>query len=228
LKFGYAHANGRRMFGWGDIMKFQRLASVSLAAALVACGNNSPLPSETAATDDAELIEAMPPPPLPDNPHPAELATHCLRVLGSVTDGAHVERCKSEGLWAVASDRTGPVSEGCMLPRLVHTATSAAKEAGIIPRGSAWLAHTILTLDHCNKASQFVRLTPYPFTDRGAAGNEVALISFALRAIGEDRKWSPIPILSGADTASLCQAFEVATDEALRQQAKQALGCYNW
>lgn len=213
-------------------MNLQSLAVAAVAVALMGCGNNSPPPETVqvaSAPTNAQILEAAGAPPLPDNPHPAELATHCLRVLGSLTEGPHVERCKAEGLWATAAERTSPVGESCMLPRLAVKAMEVAKDAGIIPRSSGWLPDTVLTLEGCNRTNQFVRLSPYAFAGQASSDeNRTAFISFALRAIGESRKWSMNASLSDTDTATLCIAFEVATDDTLRQQAREALSCSNW
>lgn len=206
-------------------MRSGHLLTAWLALLLMACSGESE-PALAPAVAPAELAAEAVAPDIPDNPHPAELATYCLRVLGALTEGPHVERCKAAGLWAVATDRRGVLGESCVFHRMVLASTLIAKDAGIIPQGGAWIAKTILAADDCAKAGQFARISPFPFIEPASAReNEVAFISFALRTMGEDRKWSVIPTLDPADAHGLCEAYAVATVENLRRQAEEALGC---
>lgn len=201
--------------------------AAGLALLMAACsGERDQVTSTDVATAAAEAAPEAAALDLPDNPHPAELATYCLRVVGALTEGPHAERCKAEGLWAVATRRRGVLSESCMFHRMVLASTLVAKDAGIIPQGGAWMAKTIQSADDCAKAGRFIRLSPYPFSEPASAPeNDVAFISFALRVIAEDREWSGIPTLDRTDAQDLCKSFEVATVESLRRQAEEALGC---
>lgn len=208
-------------------MRLGYLLAASLPLLLTACsGERNPAATIDPAVVPAEVAPEASVIDIPDNPHPAELATHCLRVLGGLTEGPHVERCQAGGLWALTTGKSGPVSESCMFHRMVLNSTLVAKGAGIIPQRGAWIAKTILAADDCAKADQFVRLSPFPFVEPASTSeNEVAFISFALRVIDEDRRWSGIPTLDRTDANDLCKSFEVATVESLRRQAEEALGC---
>jgi hypothetical protein len=199
---------------------------LAVALLLAACGNADPANPVAAA---AEVARPSPAAPISDNPHPAEMATHCLRVVGAMITGPQAERCQAEHLWATATDGSGALSDSCLLVRLVYAADKVAKEAVIIPQGSRGMYQTMLELDRCIVAKEFIRLAPAPLTETSTmAENQAAFISFALQAIGEDRKWSDSPTIGSTDIAGMCQAFEVATDETIKRQAKEALGCYLW
>lgn len=208
-------------------MRFGYWLAAGLALLMAACsGERDQVTSTDVAADAAEVAPEAAAIDLPDNPHPAELATYCLRVLGALTEGPHVDRCKAERLWALVTERRGVLGESCMFHRMVLNATVVAKDTGIIPQGGAWIVKTILAADACAQEGSFIRLAPFPFSEPASEPeNEVAFISFALRAIGEDRKWSIIPTLDRVDSSGLCEAFEVATVESLRRQAGEALGC---
>ena len=168
-------------------MKLRAWFGACLAVALGACGDSTP-----SVWAEIEPVAEVAAPPLPDNPHPAELATHCLLVLGSLEQGPHVELCKEARLWAMATERKGTVGAYCVLSRFTLEALVAARDAAIIPRSSAGVIPTILAVDGCNQSNQFVQLAPYPFTGDESA-DQKAFISFYLRAVGEDVKWSTLP-----------------------------------
>lgn len=195
---------------------------LAFALVLAACGNADPASPRAAA---AEVERPSPAAPISDNPHPAEMATHCLRVVGAMITGPQAERCKSEHLWATASEKKAPLSDACLLHRITLTARSVAIDMALIPRSSPYLPSAMLSLNECQVAGQFILLSPFDYPDKTDDQDRLTFISFALRTIGEDRRWSPPGNSADTTVWSLCQAFEVSTDETIKQQAREALGC---
>ena len=218
-------------------MRGQWFLIASFLGVLAACDSNTaPASSPGKAGHAAATIPIAEPSiattaatPITDNPHPSEMATHCLRVLGALAEGPQVERCQSLRLWAVASDGRASLSDNCLLHRLTFEAYLLAKEMALIPRGSPGAYQNQMDLNDCNVAGEGINLAPFVYADANTeTENKLAFISFALRAIGEDRKWSIVSQIHSTDLAAMCTAFEVATDEAIKRQAKEDLGCYLW
>ena len=105
-------------------MRMRLNSIIGIALLLAACGNADQAQAPAASTVVAEA--QSPAALISEYPHPAEMATHCLRVLGAGLDDARAERCKVQHLWAASTGRTGPLSDRCLLHRLTSDAYSPA------------------------------------------------------------------------------------------------------
>lgn len=166
--------------------------------------------------------------PIAAKPHPAQMAMHCLRVLASADPTAHEKSCRQSAYWAAVSKQRGPISDQCLLVRLVLEANNVATEEGIVPASSLFLPSMALKVNDCNIGNEFLRIAPYAASGVTTAAEKIDFVKFALRAIGEDQEWSTFPTIEETDRFVMCKALRVATVPELRSEAKDALGCQRW
>jgi hypothetical protein len=216
------------------VIEYSIVGAFIVLLTLAACGNQEPAVEAAmgqAGLETTEAFEARPfvgPPAaeIATKPHPAQMATHCLRVAAAAIGGTQREECVHQRLWVSASNQRGPLSDSCLINRLTLEAFDEAKSVALIPDGG-FLSATMLATSDCIESGQFARFQPYAYGGgEPTEGDSIEFIGYALRVIGEDRKWSPtFGSINTTDVSILCRYLDVATDRDIRSLANEALDC---